>query len=186
MSPIESTISIETLRELVSLDAASGKLYWKNRDVRFFGGNAPMRSCNTWNSRFSGKEAFCVLSGSGYLHGALFDNKICAHRIVFALYNGAWPSRTIDHVNGVRTDNRPENLRDVSHIENMRNQPVSRASTTGFTGVSFDTERKSYEAYITINGKKKTLGRFDSASDAVAARAEANKNYGFHSNHGRG
>lgn len=186
MNAFEAGISIAELRRLVSLDAETGRLYWRRRsEPDFCGAKNPARACNTWNSRFAGKEAFCTLSGNGYLHGALHDRKVCAHRIVFALHHGRWPEYTIDHINGDRMDNRPINLRDVVHAENMRNQPISKASSTGVIGVSLDSSRKKFEAYITVSGRKKYLGRFDSVSDAFAARSSANETVGFHENHGR-
>lgn len=185
MNSFEQKISILELRRMVSLDAETGKLFWNRRCASDFNGANPARACNTWNARFAGKEAFCHMSGNGYLHGALHYQKVCAHRIVFALFYGHWPENTIDHINGVRTDNRPSNLRDVMHIENMRNQPASKASTTGVTGVSFDKASNKYEAHITVCGKKKTLGRFESISSAASARAVANQEIGFHENHGR-
>lgn len=185
MNSFEEKISIDELRRLVSLDEVSGKLFWRHRLKSDFSGENTSRACNTWNSRFSGKEAFCHMSGNGYLHGGLNYQKVCAHRIVFALFHGHWPENTVDHINGVRTDNRPSNLRDVPHIENMRNQPTSKASSTGVTGVSFNKARNNYEAHITVRGKKKALGRFESISDAASARAIANKEIGFHENHGR-
>jgi hypothetical protein len=185
MNSFEEQIPIDKLRRLVSLDEESGKLFWRKRLESDFVGKNTSRACNTWNARFSGKEAFCHMSGNGYLHGALKYQKVCAHRVVFALFNGHWPTNTIDHINGVRTDNRPSNLRDVQHIENMRNQPISKASSTGVTGVSFDKARNKYEAHITVCGKKKTLGRFDRVADAKSAREKANQEIGFHENHGR-
>ena len=186
MNAFEAGISIAELRRLVSLDAETGRLYWRRRsEPDFCGAKNPARACNTWNSRFAGKEAFCTLSGNGYLHGALHYRKVCAHRIVFALHHGRWPSNTIDHINGVKTDNSPENLRDVKHIENMRNQKARSNNTSGVTGVSLDSSRRKFEAYITVSGEKKCLGRFDSISDASAARSSANEAVGFHENHGR-
>lgn len=115
----------------------------------------------------------------------IFGEKVCAHVVVFALHRGRWPVETIDHINGDRCDNRPVNLRDVPHIQNMRNQPLSRASTTGVTGVSFDRPRQKYEAHITIRGKTIHLGRFSEMGAAVRARKRAEVKHGFHENHGR-
>jgi len=50
-------------------------------------------------------------------------------------------------------------------------------------GVSFCPAR--WEAYVKINGKKKYLGRFKTYTDAVKAREEAERQYGFHKNHGK-
>lgn len=174
-------ISIDDLRTMVRLDVETGRLYWLQRDRRFFPDD---RACNSWNAQNPGKEAFAINS-NGYRQGSLFGKKVYAHVIVFAIHHGRWPSGAIDHISGDRLDNRPENLRDVSHIENMRNQPISRASTTGHTGVHFSAKRSRYEAHITISGKTKHLGRYRTISEALAARKLAEREYGFHANHGR-
>jgi len=179
-------LSVDDLSRLVRLDSTTGRLYWKHRPIEFFpAGGDQVRSFKSWNAKNAGREAFKTRSGNGYFHGCIFGEKVCAHVIAFALHHGTWPEQTVDHVNGDRMDNRPENLRDVPHLQNMRNQPRSIASSTGFTGVHFSKSRNKYEAHITVNGKTVHLGRFDQMSDAVAARKRANAEYGFHENHGR-
>lgn len=186
MTPKEELISIVMLRSLVEFDAKTCLVFWKRRGVEFFqNSKTPLRMCNTWNSRFAGKPAFAHVNGAGYFHGAILGEKMLAHRVIYALANEKWPEFTIDHINGNRKDNRPENLRDVTHIENMRNQPVSKASDTGITGVHFDKNRNKYEAHITVCGTTNHLGRFETIEEAKLARDLANTEFGFHQNHGR-
>lgn len=181
-----SRLSAEDLGRLVRLEPDSGRLFWRVRPTEFFvAGPEQERAAKSWNTSFAGREAFRTLSGNGYYHGTLLGEKVCAHVVVFALYHGRWPDHTIDHVNGDRLDNRPENLRDVPHIQNMRNQPLSRASTTGVTGVHFDRARGKYAAHITIRGKTVHLGRFSAMGAAVRVRKRAEAKHGFHKNHGR-
>ena len=175
-------IPVAALREIVELDHASGLLTWLERPLRMF---KDARACKSWNTRFAGKPAFNTLSGNGYMHGGLFDKKVYTHRVIFALANDRWPTQSVDHIDGNRLNNRPSNLRDVDHRTNCLNQPTSKANTSGFTGVSFDKSRDSFEAYLTESGKKVSLGRFSSVSDAAAARTQANQTHGFHANHGR-
>lgn len=187
MSPAESSISIDVLRSLVRLDVETGRLYWLPRNMAHFahcGVNAS-RALNTWNARFAGKECFNTPHGAGYFHGSIFNEKICAHRVVFALANGRWPTLTVDHINHNRKDNRPLNLRDVSHQENARNAPLSKANTTGVTGVHFDRSSGKFDAYINIDGVKRSVGAFQTLECAAAARRAAEEKHGFHQNHGR-
>ena len=67
------------------------------------------------------------------------------HRAAWALYYGRWPSE-IDHLNGIKTDNRLCNLREVSRSENDQNRvwkwkPNAR---TGLPGVYYDKTYKDY------------------------------------------
>lgn len=139
----------------------------------------------SWNTRHAGKPAFAHRNGVGYLHGGLLNEKLLAHRAVWCLTTGRWPSETIDHINGNRRDNRICNLRDVPHAHNCRNQPLSKVNTSGFTGVHFDAARNKYAAHITVDGRTLHLGRFDTLADARLARQQANTKHGFHNNHGR-
>lgn len=186
MNAFEASVPVDVLNMLIKFDAESGRLFWKERPIEIFKpGLLQRRTFLHWNEKFTGKEAFYTKTGAGYLHGALFDQKVLAHRIVWAISSGSWPVASIDHINGIRTDNRPINLRDVPHQENMRNQPRSSASTTGSTGVYFDSGRNKYQAHVTVDGRTVFLGRFKCLDEAKEARAKANQAHEFHINHGR-
>ena len=73
-----------------------------------------------------------------------------------------------DHINGDRLDNRCENLRIATRLENNRNQTILRKNnSTGFKGVYLDKRRKKFEAYVTINKKHKCLGYFKTPKEAA-------------------
>ena len=183
---VEKLINPQQFAELVELQE-DGLMTWRRRDPHWFSHLGPdaQRAMASWNTKNAGKPAFSHRMGAGYLHGGLLNKKLLAHRAVWCLATGRWPTATIDHINGNRKDNRICNLRDVPHAENCRNQPLSRASTTGFTGVSFNRERNKYDAHIVVNGKTMHLGKFASLADARRARQQANARHGFHDNHGR-
>jgi hypothetical protein len=107
------------------------------------------------------------------------------HRVIWFMVFGHMPYGVIDHINGNRSDNRLENLRDVTYKENNRNQKISKINTSGMTGVSWNWRRKKYSSYFWRNGKQNYLGFFSSYKDAVNARLEANKKHGFHKGHGK-
>jgi hypothetical protein len=122
-------------------------------------------------------------NGDGYLCVKVNNVRYRVHRIVWLMTYGAWPAGQIDHVNGVRDDNRVENLRDVTVTANQQNQHKRSDNTSGVTGVVFD--RGYWIAKIRANGKRIHLGRFKKKEDAAAARKAAELLYGFHPNHGR-
>lgn len=97
---------------------------------------------------------------------------------------GEWPE-FVDHINGDRTDNKIENLRSCSRLENSVNRAVASHNKSGVLGVHYDKSRGKWAAEIKVNKKKVYLGRFDSIDEAKTARKIAEVKYGFHPNHGR-
>ncbi len=75
----------------------------------------------------------------------------------------------IDHINGVRDDNRLENLRMADSLQNNFNRGTQRRDKSGFKGVCIKKGSKRWVAQITIDGKRKHLGLFDTAEEAAAA-----------------
>lgn len=176
----------EELRKLLRYEPDTGKLFWRARSVALFsstGRRSANHACALWNSRFAGKEAFTADDGGGYKSGGIFCRLHRAHRVIWALHHDEWPTHEIDHINGVKDDNRIVNLRDVSHIENSRNTRRSSNNTSGHMGVGWNKARGKWEARIKV-GRQIYLGLFDVFEDAVAARKAAEIKYGFHENHG--
>ena len=91
----------------------------------------------------------------------------------------------IDHINGVKFDNRLSNLRMVDHATNLRNSPRYSNNSSGYNGIYFHKATQKWMARIKVNTKWHYLGVFEKLEDAVAARAAADVKHGFHVNHGR-
>jgi len=66
----------------------------------------------------------------------------------------------IDHVNRNGLDNRRENLRLVTHTQNLANSKLNSRNTSGFRGVALDKKRRKWFCSIRVSGKTKALGRF--------------------------
>jgi hypothetical protein len=75
----------------------------------------------------------------------------------------------IDHINGIRTDNRLENLRWVSTEQNGRNKKKGEITSSSYMGVSWWERDKKWKARITINKKTKHIGVFATELDAFSA-----------------
>lgn len=171
-----------TLRKLLSYDPATGLLTWHRRPIEMF---TSERIYNSWNTKHAGKEAFTAVTHEGYRSGRIFRKFYSAHRVAWAIHHGAWPIRQIDHINGSKSDNRIANLRDVSPSTNQRNAVRPSNNTSGVCGVSWHKGDRTWQAQITLRGKRRHIGRFADFNDAVAARKAAEVKYGFHPNHGR-
>ena len=181
-----NAISVETLRQLLAYDSETGFLYWRFRPVEMFqdsGLQSQQHNANCWNGRNAGKRAFNAIN-KGYGYSGIFKKKFAAHRVAWALHHGAWPEEEIDHINGNRLDNRIENLRSVTKKENALNKRIRPSNTSGVTGVHYFTRKGKWTAYINIGGRRINTGYFVNKSDAVAARKAAEKELGFHPNHG--
>lgn len=174
-------ISVETLRELLDYDELTGALRWKARDARWFKSGGDRQ----WNGRHAGNRLTCIDKTNGYICFTLFDKPYRAHRAAYAIHHGVWPKNQIDHINGIRDDNRILNLRDVSNQENSKNQKRSSRNTSGVVGVYWCNKEDKWRSQIAVVGRVKTLGAFTNKLDAIAARKQAEIDYGYHENHGR-
>jgi len=112
----------------------------------------------------------------GYLFQRIAGRPYGVHRLIYFLVHGEWPYQ-VDHKNGIRADNRPENLRAASHAQNCMNRAVKAKS--GRKGCYWNARRQKWLVQVSINGKRTTVGYFDNLEDASEAFAiAANDSYG--------
>lgn len=176
--------SQEAIRQLLSYDHESGKLFWKERGPENFmaGKRSASHACKLWNSRYSGKEAMTAVGGDGYLKGTIWGKYFLAHRVIWKIVMGIDPDE-IDHINGNKRDNRWENLRDVDRNENAKNIATPLTNTSGNIGIH--KRGPSWFVGIRGNGKQLHVGSYPTLEEAKNARKAAEVAYGFHPNHGR-
>lgn len=105
---------------------------------------------------------------NGYAHRKIRikgkDIKIYMHRFIIGVIN-----KEIDHINGNGIDNRKENLRIVTHRQNLMNAKKRTDNTSGFKGVSYSKYHKKFRAYIKSNNKQIFLGYFNTPQEAHLA-----------------
>lgn len=175
----------EIVRELLDYDPETGKLTWKERDVKWFTLTGSLKrsaewKCKNWNSRWAGKEAFTSRNLFGHLEGRIFGQHFLAHRVIFCLVNGYFP-KSIDHYDNIASSNKVENLIDSTQEENMKNKRKQSNNSSGRTGVR---KLPSGRFRATINDNKKTihLGYFSSFEEACEVRKLAEIKYGYNLN----
>jgi hypothetical protein len=128
--------------------------------------------------KYAGTEAGTDHS-NGYRQVTINKKKYFLHRLAWFYVHGEWPPHEIDHINGIRNDNRLCNLRCVTHKENLKNLRIPKNNTSGVVGVSWSNKDSVWTSQIKVSGKAIYLGSFIKFEDAVKARREAEKKYNF-------
>jgi len=186
----QNKVSPYILRQLLRYEQKTGELFWLPRTPEFF---KPARrfkegrqtAANQWNAKHAGNLALNGVEAEGYKAGRVLGCTFKAHRVIWAMVHDEWPKGEIDHINGVRDDNRLINLRLVTQRENTLNRARRSDNASGVTGVCWDKKSKKWRATIGVLGSLKYLGLFETIQEAAEVRRQAEQNAGFHPNHGR-
>jgi len=158
---VKDDIPIDTLREKVSYCPITGKMTWKVRAAR--------------RSKI-GDLAFDSLEARGYRRGFFCGKLYQSHRVAWAIHHGEWPDGEIDHINGIKDDNRIENLRVATRSENCRNTKMHKNNRSGLKGVFWHKASMCWHAVINVN-QKILLGSFSTKEAAYEAYCLASDKY---------
>lgn len=170
--------------------------YGLGRNMRRFGANDPKQKQVAELFEYSGgalaprsipaRGVSTHTDGRGYVTLRMGGRALRRSRLTWIWHNGGIPAGwVIDHINGVRDDDRIENLRVVPSFINNRNTKLRKDNTSGVVGVSKCPRSGKWRADIRLLGRLTCLGMFDDFDDAVAARKKAEQEHNFHPNHGR-
>ena len=147
-------LSLEVARDWFLCDFNTGILYWKK-------------------GRRAGHPAGTI-KPHGYRIVNFNKKSYAVHRIIWMLHSGKDPyPLCVDHVNGVRSDNRLKNLRLATRAENTQNQKITARNSSGYKGVSFIKSRGTWDARIMKKRKMYWLGAFSTKEEAYAAYCKA-------------
>jgi hypothetical protein len=153
-------ITQSELKELLFYNSGTGIFYWVNP---------------TSNRVYVGKPAL-NMKDTGYIIIRIHRKNYRAHRLAWLYMTGKFPKECIDHINGIKNDNRWCNLREATKQENAFNSGKCN-NKWGFKGVY--AYKNKYRAEAKISGKKHFLGTFNTPKEAgLAYKAFAKNNYG--------
>lgn len=110
---------------------------------------------------------------TGYIRVYVDGRQHHGHRLAWFYVHGRWPDGPVDHINGVRSDNRLANLRLGGYGANNQNRlRPQRNNTSGYLGVGWSKQNNKWRAQITLGNKSKHIGFFDTAEEAHQAYLE--------------
>lgn len=142
------------LHEWLSYDPTTGVLRWKKT--------------NNWSLHPG--DIVGSINAEGYVKFKIEQVSYAASRAIWALVYGYWPTFLVDHRDGNRANNRLNNLRPASNIQNCRNQKKSRA---GLKGATWHRATGKWAAQIRTPGKNNHLGLYATEEEAHAAYCAA-------------
>lgn len=144
----------EILKEHFRYDPETGHFFWAKQ--------------NKWNHKdlinpISCQDRYGYVVVGSVLSGKFKNYRV--HRLIWIYVHGQI-KHEIDHINGVRNDNRLCNLREVTHQQNMMNK-TRQKSKSGFRGIyKAKGKADSWVAEITHKGVKHYLGVYKTPEEA--------------------
>lgn len=159
-------------------------LVWKRRPLKHF---TTVAAAGSTNARCAGKRAGRVGTnkpGNPPYYVVMLNRKMYyVHRIMWKMRTSKDPGQNeIDHEDGNSLNNKKNNHRCITGNKNMLNKRKYTSNKSGVTGVF--RSKHAWTASIRIKGKQMHLGSFSNVEDAAVARKIAEKQLGFHDNHG--
>lgn len=150
-------INQELLKELFDYNLDNGNFTWLTN-----------RGKNLLVNTIAGTNV-----GNGYTRIRINGKQYLAHRLAWLYVYGVWPIEQLDHINGIRSDNRLSNLREATNKENNVNRGLTKVNTSGYKGVSWSKHANKWLSRIMVNGKSLHLGYFIDKDEAIEAYKQA-------------
>lgn len=151
-APIRNDLTAEFVRSLLGYDGETGIFIWKKRSGPLIVGS---------RAGYLRKDGYreIMIKGHSYLE----------HRLAWLILHGEWPVLDVDHKDTNKSNNAAKNLRQATRSNNCFN--------ADHRGYYFIKDRQKYRVAVTVNGRVKIVGSYDTAEEAAAARLVAVHNH---------
>lgn len=157
----KARITHERVLKLFSYDDETGALLWNIKKGR---------------SGLPGKVAGCSCRDGHWRIGVDGRDYLRSHLVWFYV-TGCWPTDQIDHIDVNPSNDKFENLREATTMQNSANKKKYANNTSGFKGAYYLKHAKRWMAQIKANGKLIYLGYYATPEEAHAAYCEAAHKY---------
>lgn len=111
----------------------------------------------TWikNNKYSNRNVgdICGSLDGGYIRMCINKKRYGAHQLAWHYINNELGSFHIDHINGIKSDNRICNLRKATVSENAYNKKINSNNTSGVKGFTWHRRAKKWQVVICVNIK---------------------------------
>lgn len=114
---------------------------------------------------------------NGYVTIGIDGEQYLAHRLIFFLEDGKFPSDDVDHINGFRSNNQRVNLRKVSRSQNLMNRRPNADKVIQVKNVYLHKPSGRYRVKMKIDGISKHFGYFTDLQAASEKAKEVQKEY---------
>lgn len=149
-----SEITQQTALEYLRYEPETGFLFWRKKAS---------------DKTVIGKRAGWQRSPNGYRQVGLVKEIVYEHRLIWLIVTGAFPEFQIDHRNGLKYDNKFDNLREASGTQNLANIGVKRDNTSGTKNVHWCNTKKRWIVKVKRSGSVHHVGAFSDYGTAVIA-----------------
>lgn len=156
-------LTVERLREIFHYTPETGVFTWRNNSIR--GRGREIKAGDV-----AGRK-----TATGYIQLSIMGVQHYANRLAWLYVYGEHPILHVDHINGIRDDNRIVNLRQATVAENLQNLAIRKSNSSGFAGVSWKTREGKWRAQIRSKNKRIHLGFFKTKEEASLAYLAAKK-----------